>query len=108
MQLSRQHCAASPEGRLTGAAGRWLRHVESNSSSVQRIWSAHGLQPHRTKTFLKLSTDPHFREKLTDVVGLYLNPPDKAIVLCVDEKSQFRRWIAPSRDFPSSVGDAVR
>ena len=58
-------------------------------SSVQRIWSAHGLQPHRTKTF-KLSTDPHFREKLTDVVGLYLNPPDKAIVLCVDEKSQIQ------------------
>lgn len=58
-------------------------------ASVQRIWNAHGLQPHRTKTF-KLSTDPRFREKLTDVVGLYLNPPDKAIVLCVDEKSQIQ------------------
>jgi len=58
-------------------------------ASVQRIWSAHGLQPHRTKTF-KLSTDLRFREKLTDVVGLYLNPPDKAIVLCVDEKSQIQ------------------
>ena len=58
-------------------------------ATVQRIWDAHGLQPHRTKSF-KLSTDPRFTEKLTDVVGLYLNPPDKAIVLCVDEKSQIQ------------------
>lgn len=58
-------------------------------ASVQRIWSAHGLKPHLTETF-KLSTDPRFKEKLTDVVGLYLNPPDKAIVLCVDEKSQIQ------------------
>lgn len=58
-------------------------------ASVQRIWYAHGLKPHRIETF-KLSTDPRFREKLTDVVGLYLNPPDKAIVLCVDEKSQIQ------------------
>jgi hypothetical protein len=55
-------------------------------STVQRIWDAHGLQPHRVKTF-KLSRDKRFEEKLTDVVGLYMNPPDKAIVLCVDEKS---------------------
>ena len=47
---------------------------------MQRIWDAHGLQPHRTRTF-KLSTDIRFVEKLTDVVGLYLHPPDKAIVL---------------------------
>ncbi len=58
-------------------------------STVQRIWDAHGLQPHRVTTF-KLSTDPAFTEKLTDVVGLYLNPPDKAVVLCVDEKSQIQ------------------
>ena len=56
-------------------------------STVQRIWDAHGLQPHRIKTF-KLSRDKRFVEKLTDVVGVYLNPPDKAVVLCVDEKSQ--------------------
>jgi transposase len=54
-----------------------------------RIWDAHGLQPHRVKTF-KLSTDKQFVEKLTDVVGLYLKPPDKALVLCVDEKSQIQ------------------
>jgi len=58
-------------------------------SSVARIWDAHGLQPHRVKTF-KLSQDKRFVEKLTDVVGLYLNPPDKALVLCVDEKSQIQ------------------
>jgi len=58
-------------------------------ATVQRIWDAHGLQPHRVKTF-KLSRDPHFVRKLRDVVGLYLNPPDKALVLCVDEKSQIQ------------------
>jgi transposase len=58
-------------------------------ATVQRIWEAHGLQPHRTRTF-KLSRDKRFEEKLTDVVGLYLHPPDKAIVLCVDEKSQIQ------------------
>ena len=58
-------------------------------ATIQRIWDANGLQPHRTKTF-KLSTDKQFVEKLKDVVGLYLNPPDKALVLCVDEKSQIQ------------------
>src|SRR4030043_335850 len=56
-------------------------------ATVQRIWNAHGLQPHRVKTF-KLSKDKRFEEKLTDVVGVYLNPPEKAVVLCVDEKTQ--------------------
>jgi len=60
-----------------------------SKATVQRLWSAQGLQPHRTKGF-KLSKDPRFTEKLTDVVGLYLNPPDKALVLCVDEKSQIQ------------------
>ena len=55
-------------------------------ATVHRIWDAHGLEPHRVKTF-KLSNDKRFVEKLTDVVGLYLNPPDKALVLCVDRKS---------------------
>ncbi len=64
------------------------RHKVS-AATVQRIWDAHGLQPHRTETF-KLSTDPEFVEKLTDIVGLYLNPPDKAAIICVDEKSQIQ------------------
>jgi transposase len=57
--------------------------------AVQRIWKAHKLQPHRVETF-KLSRDPQFVEKVRDVVGLYLNPPDKALVLSVDEKSQIQ------------------
>src|SRR5580693_2688089 len=58
-------------------------------SSVQRIWHAHGLKPHLVKTF-KVSRDKNFAAKVEDVVGLYLNPPDKALVLCVDEKSQIQ------------------
>lgn len=57
--------------------------------AVQRIWKQHNLKPHLVKTF-KLSRDQHFVEKLYDVVGLYLNPPDKSLVLCVDEKSQIQ------------------
>jgi len=57
--------------------------------TVQRIWKQYGLQPHRIETF-KLSSDPLFVEKLRDIVGLYLNPPDKALVLSVDEKSQIQ------------------
>jgi transposase len=60
-----------------------------SEATVRRIWHQHRLQPHRTKTF-KLSRDKQFVEKLCDVVGLYLNPPDKALVLCVDEKSQIQ------------------
>jgi putative transposase len=56
---------------------------------VHRFLQAFGLQPHRRDSF-KLSTDPFFIEKLRDVVGLYLNPPDKALVLCLDEKSQIQ------------------
>jgi transposase len=60
-----------------------------SKATVNRIWRSHQIQPHRTRGF-KLSRDPHFLEKLTDVVGLYLNPPEKALVLCVDEKSQIQ------------------
>lgn len=60
-----------------------------SKSTVSNLWKSHNIKPHRTSTF-KLSRDPKFLEKLTDVVGLYLNPPDKAIVLCVDEKSQIQ------------------
>src|SRR5579859_1908212 len=60
-----------------------------SKNTVLRIWQAHRLQPHRTQTF-KFSTDPRLAEKVTDVVGLYLHPPEKAIVLCVDEKGQIQ------------------
>src|ERR1035438_5134898 len=60
-----------------------------SKSTINNIWQAHQLKPHRVKTF-KLSRDPRFLEKMTDVIGLYLNPPQQAIVLCVDEKSQIQ------------------
>jgi hypothetical protein len=58
-------------------------------STISRIWRAFGLQPHRSET-LKLSKDPLFIDKVRDIVGLYLNPPDRTMVLCVDEKSQIQ------------------
>jgi len=74
-----------------------------SKDTVQRIWFSHGLQPHRTKRY-KLSTDPRFTEKLTDVVGLYLNPPDKAVVLCVDEKSQIQALQRTQPGLPMKKG----
>ena len=65
------------------------QETQLSKSTVQRVWKAFALQPHRQKHF-KLSTDPFFVEKVRDIVGLYLNPPDKALVLCVDEKSQIQ------------------
>lgn len=65
------------------------KETNMSKSTVHRVWSAFGIQPHRQKQF-KLSTDPFFVEKVRDIVGLYLNPPDKAMVLCVDEKSQIQ------------------
>ena len=74
-----------------------------SNATVSRIWDAHGLQPHRVKTF-KLSTDKLFVEKLTDVVGLYLNPPEKALVLCVDEKSQIQALDRTQPGLPMKKG----
>ncbi len=72
---------------------------------VQRIWSARGLKPHRLETF-KLSTDTRFKEKLVDVVGLYLNPPKKAVVLCIDEKSQIQALDHTQPSLPIKQGRA--
>jgi transposase len=72
-------------------------------ATVQRIWDAHGLAPHRVREF-KLSGDPRFTEKLIDVVGLYLDPPDKAIVLCVDEKSQIQALDRTQPSLPMKRG----
>lgn len=73
--------------------------------AVQRIWKAHGLQPHRVETF-KLSRDRHFVEKLRDVVGLYLNPPEHAVVLSVDEKSQIQALDRTQPGLPMKKGRA--
>jgi transposase len=74
-----------------------------SNATVARIWDAHGLQPHRVEGF-KLSKDKRFVEKLTDVVGVYLNPPDKAVVLCVDEKSQVQALDRTQPGLPMKKG----
>jgi putative transposase len=74
-----------------------------SKSTVSRIWRAFGIQPHRQKHF-KLSTDPFFVEKVRDIVGLYLNPPDKAMVLCVDEKSQIQALDRTQPFLPLGLG----
>src|SRR5258707_10152981 len=72
-------------------------------SSVHKIWVAHGLKPHLTKTF-KLSRDPNFVAKVEDIVGLYLNPPDKSLVLAVDEKSQIQALDRTQPGLPMKKG----
>lgn len=74
-----------------------------SKSTVHRVWKAFGMQPHRQKHF-KLSTDPFFVEKVRDIVGLYLNPPDKAMVLCVDEKSQIQALDRTQPILPLGLG----
>ncbi len=74
-----------------------------SKSTVQRVWKAFGLQPHRQKHFT-LSTDPYFVDKVRDIVGLYLNPPDKALVLCVDEKSQVQALERAQPMLPMGLG----
>jgi transposase len=71
------------------SARRLAQDVGLSSATVHRIWQRYGLQPHRVKRF-KFSTDPDFGAKLADVIGLYLDPPERALVLCVDEKSQIQ------------------
>ena len=78
-----------------------------NQTAVGRIWRAFGLQPHRAETF-KLSTDPLFIDKVRDIVGLYLSPPTRAVVLCVDEKSQIQALDRTQPLLPLSFGVAER
>jgi len=78
---------ARPAGATHWSTRSLARDLGLSQTAVSRIWRAFGLKPHRRESF-KLSTDPFFVEKVRDIVGLYLNPPERAIVLCVDEKSQ--------------------
>lgn len=83
------------------------RETGISVSSVGRIWRAFGLQPHRSETF-KLSTDPLFIDKVRDIVGLYLSPPDRALVLCVDEKSQIQALDRSQPLLPMGPGQIER
>jgi len=76
-----------PPGATHWSTRSLARRIGLSQRAVVRIWHAFGLQPHRTETF-KLSSDPFFVEKVRDIVGLYMNPPEHAVVLCVDEKAQ--------------------
>ena len=83
------------------------RAVGYAPSTIHRIWKAFGLQPHRSETF-KLSADPLFVEKVRDIVGLYLDPPDRAVVLCVDEKSQIQALDRTQPLLPMRPGQVER
>ena len=83
------------------------KEVRLNQTAISRIWRAFSLQPHRSETF-KLSKDPLFIEKVRDIVGLYLDPPDRALVLCVDEKSQIQALDRTQPLLPMRPGDVER
>jgi len=80
---------SKPPGQTHWSCRMMAKAKGVSFKTVQRIWDMHGLKPHQQRTF-KISRDKRFVEKLTDVVGVYLNPPDRAVVLCVDEKSQIQ------------------
>ena len=94
-----------PPGETHWSCRSMAKAAGVSPATVQRIWSARGLQPHRVRTF-KLSNDKRFEEKLVDVVGLYLNPPDKAVVLCMDEKSQIQALDRTQATLPMKKGRA--
>src|SRR5512143_2901845 len=95
----------TPPGATHWSTRTMAARVGVSRDTVHRVWRARGLQPHRVETF-KLSNDPRFEEKLVDVVGLYLNPPDKAVVLCLDEKSQVQALDRTQPSLPMKKGRA--
>src|SRR6266536_2108792 len=94
-----------PEAETNRSCRTMAKAHGVSAATVQRIWSARGLQPHRVKTF-KLSNDKRFEEKLVDLVGLYLNPPENAIVFCMDEKSQIQALDRSQASLPIKQGRA--
>jgi transcriptional regulator with XRE-family HTH domain len=94
-----------PEGKTHWSTRDMAKAQGVSRATVQRIWSARGLKPHLVKTF-KLSNDKHFEDKLVDVVGLYLNPPEGAVVLSVDEKSQCQALDRTQPSLPMIPGRA--
>jgi transposase len=94
-----------PAGATHWSCRSMAKEVGVSPATVQRIWSGRGLKPHLVKTF-KLSNDPAFEEKLIDVVGLYLNPPEKAVVLCMDEKTSIQALDRTQASLPMTRGRA--
>ena len=94
---------STPENATHWSRAKMAGRSGLSKSKIGRIWRAFGVQPHRAETF-KLSTDPLFVEKVYDIVGLYLNPPEAAVVLCVDEKSQVQALARSQPAFPMMPG----
>ena len=97
---------STPAGQTHWSCRTMAKQVGVSPATVQRVWAARGLKPHLVKSF-KLSTDPRFEEKLIDVVGLYLNPPQQAIVLCLDEKSSVQALDRTQPSLPMKKGRAA-
>ena len=98
---------ATPPDATHWSTRSMAKRAGMSQTAVSRIWRAFALQPHRAETF-KLSTDPLFIEKVRDIVGLYLNPPDRALVLCVDEKPQIQAKAPTTPVLPMCPGQAER
>jgi len=95
-----------PAGQTHWSCRTMAKRVGVSAATVQRVWAARGLKPHLVHSF-KLSNDPRFEEKLIDVVGLYLNPPQGAIVLCLDEKSSVQALDRTQPSLPMKKGRAA-
>jgi putative transposase len=102
-QLVRKTLETKPKAGTHWSIRQIAGQTRLSKSTVHRIWRAFGLEPHRQRHF-KLSTDPFFVEKVRDIVGLYLNPPENAVVLCVDEKSQIQALERTQPMLPMGLG----
>ncbi len=101
--IIRATLSSKPRGMTHWSCREMAQAQGVSKSTVSTIWRSHNLKPHRTRSF-KLSRDARFLEKLTDVVGLYLNPPDQALVLCVDEKTQIQALDRTQPGLPMKKG----
>lgn len=102
-ELIRKTLDTKPENATHWTVRRAAKETGISKSTVARMFSLFGVQPHRSKSF-KLSNDPYFVDKVADIVGLYLNPPEKALVLCVDEKSQIQALERSQPMLPMGLG----
>jgi len=104
-EVIRKTTTEEPPGRTHWSRASMADEVGLSKSTIGRIWNAHGLKPHRVESF-KLSNDPNFAEKLEDIVGLYLEPPENAVVFSVDEKSQIQALDRTQPGLPLKKGRA--
>jgi len=106
-QVVTQTLESMPENSTHWSSRLMAKKIGLSQTAIVRIWHAFGLQPHRVENF-KFSKDPQFVEKVRDIVGLYMNPPDRAIVLCVDEKSQVQALNRTQPILPLAPGVPAR